>query len=264
MKHTKWIITVFGLAVSVMALTGFTRILASPITKILQISVYLPIVIKQESPTPAPTSTNTLSPTPTNTPPPISTIIPPGIQILPNHSYYVDSINYLHIVGEVLNYTPHNLALVKISVYIFNSSEHLLDTANTYTYLDNLPAWNKTCFELLLPEPSGWAYYKFQISYTVGQSLPNLTVLNDSGSYNPTYEWYEIIGQVRNDHGSRVEYVSPVSTIYNASGTVVGCDFTYVNSTHLDPGQISSFKLTFVGRDYTDVTSYRLQVDGYP
>ena len=94
--------------------------------------------------------------------------------------------------------------------------------------------------------------------------MPNLTVLNDSGSYDPTFGWYEIIGQVRNDHGTRVEYVSPVGTLYNVSGIVIGCDFTYVNATHLDPNQTSSFKMTFVGRDYADVASYRLQVDGNP
>jgi len=69
---------------------------------------------------------------------------------------------------------------------------------------------------------------------------------------------------VRNDHGTRVDFVSPVGTVYNAAGKVVGCDFTYVNSTDLDPGQSSSFEMTFLGRDYSDVTSYQLQVDGNP
>ena len=117
-----------------------------------------------------------------------------------------------------------------------------------------------------MPKPTGWSYYTFEApTYsTDGSLLPNLTVLNDSGSYNSTFGWYKIIGQVRNDHGTRVEYVSPVGTVYNASGVVVGCDFTYVNSTHLDPGQTSSFEMTFTGRDYVDVTSYRLQIDGDP
>lgn len=87
---------------------------------------------------------------------------------------------------------------------------------------------------------------------------------NHSGSYNATYGWYEVIGQVRNDYSTRVEYVSPVGTAYNISGTAVGCYFTDVNSTHLDVGQVSSFKLPFSGRDYSDVTSYRVQVDGNP
>jgi len=178
----------------------------------------------------------------------------------------VDSIDYLHIVGEVQNNTTNHLRFVKITVNIFNGSGQLLDTDFTYIYLDNLLASERTCFQILLEEPTGWSYYEFEAPtyWTDGEPLPNLAVFNDSGSYNSTFGWYEIIGQVRNNHGTRVEYVSPVGTVYNASGVVVGCDFTYVNSTHLDPGQTSSFEMTFSGRDYADVTSYRLQVDGNP
>ena len=210
--------------------------------------IYLPHISRQEPPTPTPTA------------------IPPGVYALPNHSYYVDSTDYLHIVGEVRNNTGNHLRFVKIAADIFSSSGQLLDTDFTYIHLDNLPAGDKTCFHILLPKPAGWSYYQFETpTYrTDGEPLPNLTVMNHSGSYNATYGGYEIIGQVRNDHGTRVEYVSPVGTAYNTSGTVVGCYFTYVNSTHLDAGQISAFKLTFSGRDYSDVTSYRLQVDGNP
>jgi hypothetical protein len=178
----------------------------------------------------------------------------------------VDSIDYLHVVGEVLNNTDDNLRFVKISANFFNSSGQLLDTDYTYVYLDNLPAREKTCFHLLLSLPVGWSYYEFEAPtyYTDGQPLPNLTVLNDSASYDPTYGWYTIIGQVRNDNGTVVDFVSPVGTVYNAAGIVLGCDFTYVNSTDLNPGQTSAFNMLFTGRDYGDVTTYRLQVDGNP
>ncbi len=222
---------------------------------------YLPIVIRapssptptQEPPTPTPTQEPTQPP-------------PTGVQILPNHSYYVDSIDYLNVVGEIMNNTDDNLRYVKITANFFSASGQLLDTDFTYTWMDTLPARDKTCFDVSVPVPSGWSYFQFEAPtyWTDGQPLPILTVINDSGSYDPTFGWYEIIGQVRNDNGSRVEYVSPVGTIYNASGKVIGCDFTYVSSTDLNPGQISSFEMTFVGRDYTDVTSYRLQVDGNP
>ena len=178
----------------------------------------------------------------------------------------MDSIDYLRIVGEVWNNTASHLRFVEITANIFGSSGQLLDTDFTYTYLDNLPAGDKTCFQLLLEAPTGWSYYLFEApSYrTDGRALPNLTIFNHSGSYKPTFGWYQIVGQVRNDHGTRVEYVSPVATLYNATSTVVGCGFTYVNSTHLDPGQTSSFKLIVSGRDYADVASYRLQADGDP
>ena len=194
--------------------------------------------------------------------------IPPSDppDILPNHSSYTDIIDYLHVVGEVQNNSANHLCSVKIIANFFNSGGHLVDTDIGYITLDNLPAGEKTCFHILLDEPIGWSYYEFEtpIYNADGEPLPNLTVFNDSGSYNPTFGWYTILGLVRNDHGTRVEYVSPVGTVYNASGVVIGCNYTYVNSTHLDPGQTSSFDMTFSGRDYADVTSYQLQVDGNP
>ncbi len=241
---------------------------------------YLPFVSKQEPPTPTATSTPSSTPTvtltpvstptptatATNTPTPTSTTTVPSVNIPANHSSYVDSIDYLHIVGEVQNNTANNLRFVKITANIFGSSGQLLATDFTYIFLENLPAGDRTCFHLLVDEPAGWSHYEFEAPayWTDGEPLPNLTIFNDSGAYDSTFGWYEIIGQVRNDHGTRVEYVSPVGTLYNAHGTVVGCDFTYVNSTHLDPGQTSSFESIFIGRDYADVTAYRLQVDGNP
>ena len=200
-------------------------------------SVYLPLVLKQP---------------------------PPGVRILENHTAYVDSSGYLHLVGEVQNTTVEHLRFVQIHANIFDRSGQLLDTEFTYTHLDTVPAGEKTCFEVWLEAPVGWASYEFEAPtyWTDGDPLPNLTFFNDSGSYDPTFGWYEIIGQVRNDHGARVAYVSPVGTVYDTSGQVIGCEFTFVNSTHLDPGQTSAFEMTFTGRDYEDVASYRVQVDG--
>ena len=249
MKQTdRWAIAIAAVVVPVvtcvlMAASSSTAYGTVLVNGTLTPWVYLPHVSKEE-----------LTPTPL------------GVHILSNHSSYVDSIDYLHIAGEVQNNTTNHLRFVKITANIFSGSGQLLNTDFTYIYLDNLPASDRTCFHIALEEPAGWSYYEFEApTYrTDGEPLPNLTVFNDSGSYNSTFGWYEIIGQVHNDQGTRVEFVSPVGTVYNASGVVVGCDFTYVNSTHLDPGQTSSFEMTFSGRDYADVTSYQLQVDGNP
>ena len=219
--------------------------------------VFLPLVLRSPSLPPEPTP---LPPTPTPEPP------APGVYILDNSSSYVDSINYLHIVGEVQNDTGHNLRFVKVTVNVFDNEGHLVATDFTYTTLRHLPAGEKVCFQVFVQEPENWDYYEFEdpTYWTDGQQLPNLTVLNDSGSYDAIFGWYQIIGQVRNDHGTRVEFVKPVGTLYDATNTVIGCHWTYVNATDLDPDQVSSFNMVCPGRDYSDVASYRLQVDGWP
>jgi hypothetical protein len=200
----------------------------------------------------------------TQTPLPTPTSAPSGVYVLPNHTAYVNSIDYLNIVGEVQNSTGNHLRFVRVTGNVFDAGGRLLDTGFTYIFADNLPAGERACFRLSMPAPNGWTHYEFEApTYrTDGVPLPNLSILNDSGSYNPTFGWYEIIGQIRNDQATRVEYVSPIAAVYNASGNIVGCDFAFVSSTHLDPGQTSSFKITLSGRDYADVTSYRLQADG--
>ncbi len=191
---------------------------------------------------------------------------PPGVHILPNDYYYVDSFGYLHVLGEVFNNTASQLQLIKITVNFFNGSGHFVDTASTWMWLGTLPPYSKTCFEHQLPEPLEWSYYSFETPtyWTDNVSLPNLTVLDDSGSYNSDFGWYRIIGLVRNDDERRVEGVQTIATLYNIFGKVIGCGFTYVNSIDLDPGQISSFDLIVSGRDYSDEASYQLQVDGNP
>lgn len=233
-------------------------------------TIYLPLVVSHGDTTPIPQPTPTqVPPTPTQLPPtPTPTVEPPteDVSVLPNHTSYVSSIDYLHVVGEVQNNTTHNLRFVQIYVNVYNSNGQLLDTGFTFTTLDNLPAGEKTCFHFLTPEPAGWAYYEFEpVSYwTDGDPLPNLTTSNLSSSYNATFGWYEILGQVTNNQGVEVRWVQPVGTLYNASGDVVGCEFTFTNVTDLDPGQTSSFNMLFTGRDYVDVTDFRIQVDGSP
>jgi len=186
---------------------------------------------------------------------------------LPQHSsYYVDSLGYLHVVGEIQNNSEDYLRDIQIYVNFYTSQGTYLESVISGTELDNLPPFAGTCFDALLEEPVGWSYYEFQApEYSTGGSpLPALTVLNDSGSYNPVYGEYVLTGDVRNDQGVRVEYVKPVSTLYNTSNQVVGCDYTYVYSIHLDPYETSSFVFNFGDRDYYDVNHYRIQVNGIP
>lgn len=198
-------------------------------------------------------------------PPPPPPPPPEGVSILPTWTTYVDSIDYLHIVGEVLNNTDKHIRYVKIIANIYDKDNNLLDTDFTYTRLDNVPAGEKTCFDLALPDPIGRDNILFEpVQYfDDGEPPIDLTLSNVSSSIHPTFGWYEIIGEVTNQESTRIEYVQPIGTLYSYNEKVVDCDFTFVNVTHLEQGQTSAFEMTFSGKDsYTNVTSFRLQVDG--
>jgi hypothetical protein len=242
-------------------------------------TVFLPIIISSsENPTQEPTEEPTQEPTeeptqepteeptpePTETPPPGPTPEPETVYILPNHTHYSEE-NRLHIVGEVENASTYNLRNVRITANFFNSSGQFLETSFTYTYLNFLPAGEKTCFHLFLDIPVGWDTYEFELSYWAdGEALPNLSLSNLSSVYNPIPDlrWYEITGEVTNDEAVSVNNVGLAGTLYNASNDVVGCSFTYIEPSDLAPGQTREFSLTFQGRDYADVTHDRLQASG--
>jgi len=176
----------------------------------------------------------------------------------------VDAVDYLHVLGEVQNNTNSHVRFIKVTANVVNRDDQRLAGGSAYIYLDSLAPGDKTCFDILLKEPAGWSSYRLETpAYsTDGNPLPKLTILNSSGSHDSTTGWYEVSGQIRNDQGSRVDFVSPIATAYNGSGSVVGCTITYVNGNHLTPGQTSSFEMLFPGSNSTGIRSYRVQVDG--
>jgi hypothetical protein len=180
-----------------------------------------------------------------------------------NHTHYV-AYGDLHVVGEVFNHTSGIISYLEVYIDLFDSDGRLLDTDWTFTELIDVPPETKACFHLWLDEPLGWSYYDLYGYYhNGGEPLPTLTVFNDSSFLEYDGD-YRVVGIVRNDHGTRVEYVQPVITLYDSGGRVIDCGYTYVNAYHLDPGQSRAFENTFYDRHYSVVTSYKIVVDGYP
>lgn len=212
--------------------------------------------------TQTPTATATSTPTPMATP--TSTSDPSKIKILGNHFAYVDVVEYLHVLGEVQNNTDSYLRFIKITARALNRDGQTLGSGSAYIYLDSLPPGEKTCFDVLLKEPEAWSSYRLEnpTYSTDGNPLPKLSVLSSNGSHDSTTGWYKITGQVRNDQGNRIDYVSPIGTAYDASGSVVGCNITYVSGNHLIAGEAGSFEMLFTDSNSANVRSYRIQVDG--
>ena len=214
------------------------------------------------TPTPTSTLTPTSTVTPTRTPTP--TPGPPILYVLPNHLAFVDTVGYLITLGEVHNGTTDYLRYVSVDADIFDGSGQLLATIYSPARLDNLPPGTSTCIRGLMKEPAGWSTYEFRspTAMTGGHPFPRLSVVSDSGAYDPHSGDYRVSGTLRNDHGSRVNFATIVGTLYAADNTVIGCQFYYGPS--LDPGETKDFSMRFYGRNYADATRYRLQADGTP
>jgi len=158
------------------------------------------------------------------------------------------------------------LTFVKVTANVFDQAGRLLDTSLTYPEPDPLPPGLKTCFIVRFDDtPTGWASYAFEIN-TWGPSSTeqrHLEVIEHSARTVERYDGrhdYEIIGRVRNPTTVVLRSAELVGTLYNRSRQVIGCDYVYASTSELEPGQISSFKLTYGGyaRDYVDVAHYAL------
>ncbi len=198
--------------------------------------------------------------TPSPAPAPIE-----GVQVLLNHSSYSDSLNNLHVVGEVLNNSSSTISSVGISVNFLDSSGTLVGYSFTSVKMDQkLPPGEQTCFKTTVRNPGNVDSYIFEPVTALSEgdipAIPLLTVTEDSGSYDNMSGSYSISGTIRNDSGRPVEYVYPIATLYTEEGLVAGCNDTSEYATPLDDGQSSSFAMTLSERDFVDVTSYRLQV----
>lgn len=199
----------------------------------------------------------------------------PSAVVLANHSSYttLDFSPSLIVVGEIQNNGLIGIMEPRVVVNLFNDSDQLIDTAIAYTHLAQyswrdsaLGAGDKTCFRAEFSEFDGWSYYEFETpTYdSTADPLQNMTVYGDNGTYDPGDGSYRILGFVRNDNEVTVTDVNLIGTLYDAGSTVVGCGTIGANNDNLTPGQSSSFEMTFSGyyRDYADVNSYRLQIDG--
>jgi hypothetical protein len=217
------------------------------------------------TPTATPTATSTPTSTPTPTPTPTSTPTPLPVHVLPNHTHYVDGEGTLHVVGEVENGTADPVYRVGITVQLLSSDGRVVDSGDGVVPQQHLAAGERTCFHVVVADPVDWVSYAFEApSYSSGAPPPALSIVNDSGMYVPAAGWYLLGGEVRNDHATRVNGVTAVSTLYDSAGDAVGCGGAYVLSIGLEPGETGLFELVFSGRDYGDVASYRVQADGEP
>ncbi len=187
-----------------------------------------------------------------------------GAQILPNHTTYFDGYYRRHVVGEVENTSDRNLKSIQITVRFMSSSGEELSRNDNLTYLERLPAHEKTCFDVFVDEMDNWANYAVEISgySTTPDLLPDLSITIDSAGPD-VYYGFHIAGSVRNTETVTVSQIGLVGTLYNADHQVMDCDSIDSDQPTLNEGEQSTFNLLFqkrgFGSDYDQVSDLRVQ-----
>lgn len=263
LKKYTFIFIVFAIIIS-----SFTSVLANPSFGSL---LFLPLISKQEPPSPTPTSTPTDTPTPTSTQiPPLTptlspTALPEGVIVLSSNYYYPYSgSSYLYIVGEVLNNTQRNVGWVEIYATLRDANGNVVGSDWSFSDISILMPNMKSPFLILVDVPPSWASYELDIAWerTSDRSY-NLEILNYT-SYFDSYNDFHVTGEIRNQYDDNMSYIKAVVTMYDISGKVIGREWNYTNPDDLVPGQTASFHVpVYSWKGYpnrSSIGSYTVQV----
>ena len=189
------------------------------------------------------------------------------VRILNNSSMYIEKseIEILHIVGEIANNSPdpiHNLSVTAV-LYPANGTT-AITTIHASPFISALAPGEKTCFNLYLEKPMTYARYELtELSYEVGaEPTSTFETRQVTAGWDEDNDWYMLSGEVQNVGATPSAEARVIATLYDANGTVIGCDQTFVSYESENPFSVGTFSLYFMDRLYDQVNAYRLQVVG--
>jgi hypothetical protein len=181
---------------------------------------------------------------------------PENIKVL-SYSWYIDSIGFFVVVGEVQNVGPNTIASVGLSGTVYTTDGTPQVNSGAYAYVLYLRPQQKAPFYMDFdPQSSltgdlswlslGIDHVDFTINLaeaTGNYSYPNVTVKTSSGATG-SEGVYWVTGTVQNTGTQTAKNIRVVATYYNATGTVVAMGYTDpLTPTSLTPSSIASFKV---------------------
>jgi hypothetical protein len=183
------------------------------------------------------------------------------VKVVSSTTYVSQSIKSRYIVGEVRNDTGSNAKYVEIVASLYDASNKLVGTDNTFAQLDILKPGQKSPFRVIVSDPPAiYDHYTLTVQWrtTDEKPLEGLTVLS-SGDRPTSYDANTryIFGEVRNDSGGPVKYFEIIITMYRENGDVVSTGYTFTKIDQLAPGQTSPFETTV---EVNGATNYQIVV----
>jgi hypothetical protein len=176
------------------------------------------------------------------------------------------TLNYIDNADGDANYIVSWSTAARATNYTLQEDTSSNFEHPTTVYQGTSASWaasNKTpetyYYRVLANGPTGQGSWSNIQSVTVPVPSPVVRVLSSNAfvPYSGSSSWY-IIGEVRNDTGSNVDFVQISATLRDGSGNVVDSDYTYSMIDTLSPGMTSPFRVIF--SDPPGWVSYDFQV----
>ena len=160
-----------------------------------------------------------------------------------DHNSYIDSYDYLYVVGIAKNDGETNLEFVRISGTFYDSSNTVVDSDFTYTMIDILKPNQLSPFKFMLDKPSGYDRYELDISFRETDDEPyDGLKIGSISSNEDEYGYYYINGEVENFGSESAKFVKVVAEVYDYNDKIIDVDFTYTDPSDIGAGQNAPFK----------------------
>jgi len=201
---------------------------------------------------------------------------PENIKVL-SYGWYVDSIGYLDVVGEVQNVGPNTIDSVVLSGVIYTpDGEAVSYSYPTAVYVKYLVPEQKAPFYMEFPPEVSvtgdlsWLSLGIdRVDFTINMAeatssyqYPDLTVKSSSGGAD-SEGVYWVSGTVQNTGTQTATNIYVVGTFYNATGTVIAMGYTAtLTPASLSPSSTASFKVGAFDLNQSIVPS-NLKIDHY-
>lgn len=177
-------------------------------------------------------------------------------------SSYIDSLGWLHVVGEAQNVGNQAVEYVRISATFYNSSNTVVETAFTYSDLNVILPNRKSPFDILLFDESQSSkvdHYELSVSFSTTVSKQQSLQILSHSSYIDSLGWFHIVGEVENTATGGATSVKVIATCYDDSGTTINNGFDY--TTDLDEGQKAPFEILITDNNPELISSYELTAE---
>jgi len=179
-------------------------------------------------------------------------------------SSYLDSMGYLHVVGEVKNVGDISVHHAKLTGTFYDTSNVVVATDFTYTELDVIPSSRKSPFDLILTDKTqATKVDHYALSGTFAPTDPLLAGLNilSNSSYTDDTGWMHVVGEIQNIGSTRATYVRIIATYYDGTGKVVAAEFTSSVPSDLDPTQKAPFDVLLSSDRVPYVSRYEITAE---
>lgn len=190
------------------------------------------------------------------------TPVPQGVYVKDNFTVYKE-YGYVHVVGEIANFTNNSLFWPKVPINYFDSSNNMFGISSGYTVQDVLLPNETGCFYTIEQDNGAFSYITMEpVSYSTYSYQTYKLAISNPYSYTDSIGYFHITGMLTNNTGGDIEYGKVIATVYSTEGKVIACDIGYSNADIISNGASSGFEiLTSIPDGYT-LRDFSLATEG--